>query len=65
MDRANCDELFSYNCVKQICYGAFSIMGRGGVQVVNVLAFYSYDLSSNPAVDYSFFSKICVFKERK
>ena len=29
--------------------------GRGGGQVVNVLAFYSNDLSSNPAGVYSFF----------
>ena len=30
-------------------------MGRGGVQVVNVLALYSNDLSSNPDEAYSFF----------
>ena len=35
-------------------------MGRGGGQVVSVLAFYSDDLSSNPADAYSFFCKICV-----
>ena len=28
------------------------LMGRGGGQVVSVLAFYSNDLSSNPADDY-------------
>ena len=35
-------------------------MGRGGGQVVSVLAFYSDDPSSNPADVYSFFCKICV-----
>ena len=30
-------------------------LGRGGGQVVSVLAFYSDDPSSNPADDYSFF----------
>ena len=30
-------------------------MGRGGGQVVTVLAFYSDDLSSNPTDDLSFF----------
>ena len=34
--------------------------GRGGGQVVSVLAFYSNDLSSNPADVNSFFCKICV-----
>ena len=40
-------------------------MGRGGGQVVSVLAFYSNDPSLNPAEDYSFNCKICVWKERK
>ena len=39
--------------------------GRGGGQVVRVLAFYPDYLSSNPAIDYSFFSKICFWKELK
>ena len=30
-------------------------MGRGGCQVVSVLAFYSEDPSSNPAEVYSYF----------
>ena len=33
---------------------------RGGGQVVSVLAFLSDDPSSNPAVVYSFFCKMCV-----
>ena len=36
--------------------------GRGGGQVVSVLALYSNDPSSNPAEAYSFYSKICVWK---
>ena len=40
-------------------------LGRGGGQVVSVLNFYSDDPSSNPADVYSFFFKICVWKERK
>ena len=39
--------------------------GRGGGQVVSVLAFYSDDLSSSPADAHSFFCKISVWKERK
>ena len=39
--------------------------GRGGGQVVSVLAFYSDKSSSNPAKAYSFFCKICVWKELK
>ena len=34
--------------------------GRGGGQVVSVLAFYSDDPSSSPAEGCSFFCKICV-----
>ena len=33
--------------------------GRGGGQVVRMLAFYSDDPSSNPAEDYSFSCKFC------
>ena len=33
-------------------------MGRGGGQMVSVLAFYSDDPSSNPADAYSFFVKL-------
>ena len=40
-------------------------MGRGGGQVVSVLALYSDDQSSNPAEAYIFFCKICVRKEQK
>ena len=39
--------------------------GRGGGQVVSVLAFYSDDPSSNPAEAYSLFSVQCVGKDRK
>ena len=39
--------------------------GRGGGQVVSVLAFYSDNPSLNPADAYSFFCKICVWKEQK
>ena len=35
-------------------------LGRGGGQVVSVLAFYSDDLSSNLAEAYSFLCKILV-----
>ena len=35
-------------------------MGQGGDQVVSVLAFYSDDLSLDPAEAYSFFCKNCV-----
>ena len=37
-------------------------MGRGGGQVVSVLAFYSVDPSSNPTVAYSFSVKFVVEK---
>ena len=36
--------------------------GRDGGQVVSVHNFYSDDPSSNPADFYSFFCKICVWK---
>ena len=39
-------------------------MGRGGGQVVSVLAFYSDDPSSNPAEVYNFSVKL-LLKERK
>ena len=44
-------------------------MGRGGGQVVSVLAYYSDDLSTNPAEAYSFsikflLEKIEINKER-
>ena len=42
-----------------------SRQGGGGGQVVSVLAFYSDDPSLNPAAAYSFFCKICVWKEQK
>ena len=38
------------------------IQGRGGGQVVTVLAFYSNDPSSNPAEAYSFSVKFCFWK---
>ena len=38
----------------------YYIDGRGGGQVVSVLAFYSDDPSSNPAEAYNFSCKICV-----
>ena len=41
------------------------IQGRGGGQVVTVLAFYSNDPSSNPAEAYSFSVKFCFWKEQK
>ena len=40
-------------------------MGRGGGQVVSVLAFYSDDPSSNPAEVYSFFRNIRLEKNKK
>ena len=40
------------------------LVGRGGGQVVSVLALYSDDPSSNLAGAYFFF-KICVWKEQK
>ena len=40
------------------------MMGRGGGQVVIVLAFYSDDPSLNPAEAYSFFCKI-VFEKNE
>ena len=45
--------------LKQIC-GSI----RSG-EVVNILAFYSDDPSSNPAKAHSFFCKLCVWKEGK
>ena len=39
-------------------------MGRGGGQVVSMLAFYSNDPSSNSADAYSFLCKSCGWKER-
>ena len=38
----------------------YSHLGRGGGQVVSVLAYYFSDPSSNPAKAKSFFCKICV-----
>ena len=40
-------------------------LGRGGVQVVFMLAFYSNDLSSDLDDAYSYFCKICVWKDRR
>ena len=40
-------------------------MGRGGGQVVSVLAFYSGDQSSNPADANSFFVKFAFEKKTK
>ena len=40
-------------------------MGRGVGQVVSVLAFYSNNLSLNPAEAYSFFLKILSLKRTK
>ena len=40
-------------------------MGRGGGQVVSVLAFFSDDPSSNPAEAYSYFLQNLGLKERK
>ena len=42
--------------LRQVC------MGRGGGQVVSVLAFYSNDPSSNPADVYSYFVQIVIEK---
>ena len=39
--------------------------GRSGGQVVSVLAFYSDDLSSNPADAHSFFCKMFEKNEKK
>ena len=39
-----------------------SIWGRGGGQVVSLLAFYSDDPISSPTDAYSFICKICVWK---
>ena len=40
-------------------------MGRGGGQVVSMLAFNSDYLNSNPADAYSYFcKKLCIEKER-
>ena len=52
---------------KQQKLGSFEhiSLGRGGGQVVSVLAFYSNDPSSNPAEAYSFSCKMCVWEERK
>ena len=36
----------------------YLVLGRGGGQMVSVLAFYSDDPSSNPADAYSFFVKL-------
>ena len=40
-------------------------MGRGGGQVVSMLAFYYDDQSSNPTEAYRYFCKNCVWKEQK
>ena len=50
------DQTVLRNCLK--------ILGRGGGQVVSVLAFYSDDPSSNPAEVYSLSVILCL-KERK
>ena len=50
---------------KDVRFGEEIRKGRGGGQAVSVLAFYSNDPSSNPADSYSFFCKICVWKEQK
>ena len=44
------NKIFSYNLAQNLLN-----MGRGGGQVVSVLAFYSEDPSSNPAEVYSYF----------
>ena len=41
------------------------LVGRGGGQVVSVLAFYSNDPSSNPADAYSFSVEFCFWKEQE
>ena len=46
---------FTFSACKNIF-----LQGRGGGQVVSVLAFYSNDLFSNPADAHSFFCKISV-----
>ena len=43
----------------------FSPLGRGGGQVVTMPALYSEDPSLNLADAYSFFCKICFWKQRK
>ena len=43
----------------------FWAMGHAATKVVRVLTFYSDDLSLNPTEAYSFFAKICVWKEQK
>ena len=40
-------------------------MGRGGGQVVSVLAFNSYNPSSNPGDVYSFLYNMCFEKNKK
>ena len=47
------------------CFITRTKYGPGWGQVESSLAFYSDNLSSNPNEAYSFFSKICVWKERK
>ena len=62
------DSSTTFNCSfwPIILVTKFAIIGCGGGQVVSVLTFYlSDDPSSNPADIYSFFCKICVWKERK
>ena len=42
-----------------------TLHGRGGGEVVSVLAFYSDDLRSNPTDPYSFFSVKFVFEKNE
>ena len=43
----------------------FVVVGRGGGQVVSVLAFYSDDPSPNPVVAYNFFCIKFVFEKNE
>ena len=58
-------QIEQWNISCKLQYQEYKAMGRGGGQVVSVLAFNSDDLSSNPVEAYSFFCKISVWKERK
>ena len=49
---------------KRLPYVNHLSMGRGGGQVVSVLAFYSDDPSSNPAEVYNFSVKIVIEKNK-
>ena len=58
-------QIGQWNISCKLQYQEYKAMGRGGGQVVSVLAFNSDDLSSNPVEAYSFFCKKNVNEQKE